>query len=162
MAARDYFMAAPGRRQRSGRASASAEPAALGPRASAFLLDYILTLMIPAATLVLGVYIKRGWQAPTVAEVIVIIGYLLTAALIFVNWVYLCVRDGQSFGKRFLGLRVVRVDGAPMDYRTAILRHLVGYPLGILSLGIGMLWLLWDERQQGLHDKLAKTLVVQE
>lgn len=152
-------MATPGRAR--GRRSVEAPAlAGIGRRASAFLLDYILTLMIPAAALVLGVYVKRSWQAPEIAGVIIVLGYPATAAVIFINHVYYCVRDGRSFGKRFIGLRIVRLDGAPIDYRTAILRHLVGYPLALLTLGIGMLWILWDEQQQGLHDKLAKTIVV--
>ncbi|MDX2030170.1 MAG: RDD family protein [Blastocatellia bacterium] len=159
MGASEYFMAAPGR-ARSRRSGGAPSLAGFGPRASAFLLDYILTLMIPAATLVLGVYIKRSWHAPGVAGVVVIVGYVATAAVIFLNNVYFCVLDGRSFGKRFIGLRVARIDGAPIDYRTAILRHLVGYPLALLTLGIGMLWILWDEQQQGLHDKMAKTIVV--
>ncbi|MFN0083902.1 MAG: RDD family protein [Blastocatellia bacterium] len=161
MGAREYFLPAPARAG-TGRPREAAALAGIGRRASAFLLDYILTLMAPAATLVLGVYIKRTWQAPNAASVIVVLGYLATAAVIFVNHIYFCVQDGRSFGKRFIGLRIVRLDGAPVDYPTALLRHLVGYPLALLTLGISMLWILWDEQHQGLHDKLAKTIVVAE
>ena len=154
-------MATP-RRARSRRPIEADALAGIGTRVSAFLLDYILTLIVPAATLVLGVYIKRSWQAPEVAAIIVLLGYLTTAGLILFNLVYLCVRDGQSVGKRFMGVRVIRLDGGPMDYQTALLRHLVGYPLGLATLGIGALWFLWDEQRQGLHDKLAKTIVVEE
>jgi uncharacterized RDD family membrane protein YckC len=132
----------------------------LSLRCSAFLLDYILTLLIPAVTLVMAVYVKRRWMEPLAANVIVIIGYLATAAVIFFNYVYFYVRRGQSFGKRFVSIRVARVDGQPIDYRTAIMRHIVGYPLSILVLGLGLIWTLWDRNQQGWHDKLAKTIVV--
>lgn len=138
------------------------EAAPLGMRCGAFLFDYIITLLIPALTLVVAVYIKRRWQAPFAGNVIVTIGYLATAALIFFNFVYLSVLDGQSFGKRLIGLRVVRVDGRPLNYRTALLRHLVGYPLAVFCLMLGALWVLWDPRQQGWHDKLAGTMVVRD
>jgi uncharacterized RDD family membrane protein YckC len=72
------------------------------------------------------------------------------------------VQEGQSFGKRMIGLRVVRLDGAPMDYQTALIRHIIGYPLSLLFFGMGLLWVLWDPKQQGWHDKLAKTIVVKE
>ncbi len=156
MESSEILFAAPRRRGK-------AQPAALaslGLRCGAFLLDYILTLLIPAVTLVIAVYIKRRWMAPTFAGVIVIVGYLATGALIFFNWVFFYAHGGQSFGKTFIGLRVVRTDGGPIDYKTAILRHMVGYPLAILSFGLGMLWTFWDAKQQGWHDKLAKTIVV--
>ncbi|MGH9854132.1 MAG: RDD family protein [Blastocatellia bacterium] len=131
-------------------------------RCSAFLLDYILTLLVPAVALVLAVYVKRRWMAPTAANVIVIIGYLATAVVIFFNYIHFYMRRGQSFGKRFVGIRVVRTDGAPIDYQTAVLRHVVGYPLSVMFFGLGIVWMLWDRKQQGWHDKLAKTVVVKD
>ena len=161
MPASEYFVVLPN--ERAGRTQTTrAELAGIGSRCSAFLLDYILTLLLPALTLVVGVYIKRHWLAPGVASAVVLIGYVATAALIFFNQVYFYVQEGQSFGKRFLGLRVVRINGAPLDYKTALLRNVVGYCLGFLTLLLGFLWALWDGRRQGWHDKLAGTIVVKE
>jgi uncharacterized RDD family membrane protein YckC len=131
-------------------------------RCSAFLLDYILTLLTPALTLVLAVFIKRSLSSSMAADAVVIIGYLATGVVIFFNFVYFYMRRGQSFGKRFIGVRVVRIDGRPLDYQTALLRHIVGYPLSILFFGLGIVWVLWDGRRQGWHDKLAKTVVVRD
>src|SRR5215475_6700927 len=131
-------------------------------RCSAFLLDYILTLLAPALTLVLAVYVKRRWGFSTTSTLIVVVGYLATAVVIFFNYVYSYMRRGQSFGKHFIGVRVVRTDGRPIDYQTAVLRHIVGYPLSILFLGLGIVWMLWDRRRQGWHDKLARTIVVRD
>jgi uncharacterized RDD family membrane protein YckC len=155
----ESFIAAP---RRAGRASGADNLASLSLRCSAFLLDYILTLLVPAATLVMAVYVKRRWMEPMAANVIVIGGYLATAAVIFFNYVYFYVRRGQSFGKRFVGIRVAREDGRPIDYQTALVRHIVGYPLSLLFLGLGLIWTLWDRNQQGWHDKLAKTIVVKD
>ncbi|MGE0128848.1 MAG: RDD family protein [Blastocatellales bacterium] len=164
MESSEYFMA--GARQADARRPArsydESSLAGLGLRCSAFLLDYILTLLIPAVTLVLAVYIKRRWMASSAANVVVVIGYLVTAAVIFFNYVHFYVQRGQSFGKRFIGIRVVRTDGEPITHQTAVLRHIVGYPLSILFFGMGMLWMLWDGRQQGWHDKLVKTIVVKD
>src|SRR5262245_30139750 len=94
-------------------------------RCSAFLLDYILTLLTPALTLVLAVYIKRSWASSTAADAVVVIGYLATAVVIFFNYVYFYLRSGQRCGKRFIGLRVVRIDVRHLDYQTGLLRHIV-------------------------------------
>jgi uncharacterized RDD family membrane protein YckC len=137
---------------------ASAPLASIGLRCGAFLLDYILLLLVPAVTLSLALIFKR--PLPSVSYLILTAGYLAALALALFNWVYLCVRDGQSLGQRLIGIRVVRADGAPLTYKLAALRHLVGYPLAIFAAGLGVVWMLFDARQQGWHDKLAGTIVV--
>ena len=146
--------------KRAKRIAESTTPASLALRSGAFLIDYILTLLVLAVPLVIAVYIKRRWFAQTTANVIVTIGYLAAIAMLFFNWVYFYAQNGQSFGKTFIGLRVVRLDGNPIDYKTALLRHIIGYPLSVLSLGLGMLWVIWDSKQQGWHDKIANTIVI--
>ena len=136
--------------------------ASVGLRSSAFLLDYIITLLIPATTLLIAVYFKRRWSAPGLAGSVLVIGYLLTVGLILANLIVLCKQTGQTLGKRFLGIRIIRADGQPISFRTVILRHLVGYPLSLLFGGLGIIWALWDQNQQGWHDKLAKTFVVKD
>ena len=144
------------------RAAGSEQLASIGLRCSAFLLDYILTMLVPSLTVLIAVYFKRRWNAPGFANVVLIIGYHLTFGLVLFNWDYLSERDGQSFGKRFIGIRIVREDGEPVTYRTAILRHLIGYPLSIFPVALGICWALLGRKQQAWHDKLAGTLVVKD
>lgn len=133
----------------------------INARCSAFLLDYILALFPVALTLVLAFYVKRKLLEPTVADFFQYVGYALTAAVIFTNWIYGYVRFGQSFGKRFIGLRLVRIDGQAIDYKTAIVR-LLGSVLSLLVFGYGFLRMLWDDEQRGWHDKIAKTIVIRD
>lgn len=37
-----------------------------------------------------------------------------------------------------------------------------GFVLASLPFGLGLLWIAWDRRRQGWHDKLAESLVVLE
>ncbi len=72
---------------------------------------------------------------------------------------------GQSIGKRALGIRVVSApDGGPITYGAAFVRVAFTYVLSLITFGIGALidgiWILWDGRKQTLHDKVAKTYVV--
>jgi uncharacterized RDD family membrane protein YckC len=67
-------------------------------------------------------------------------------------------QDGQTPGKKVMAIQVVREDGKPIDWTTAIIRY-IGTLLSSF-LYIGYLMIIWDSRKQGLHDKLAKTLVV--
>jgi uncharacterized RDD family membrane protein YckC len=134
--------------------------ASVGLRYGAFLLDYILTMLLPAITVSLALIFKRA--VPTASYMILVSGYIATVGLLVLNWVYLCGNHGQTIGKRIIGIRIIRADGSRMSYRTAAIRHFVGYPLALFCLGLGLLWMLWDRKQQGWQDKLAGTLVVKD
>jgi uncharacterized RDD family membrane protein YckC len=65
--------------------------------------------------------------------------------------------SGQTPGKRFLGVRVMRADGERLKLRNAILRQFGYYISTILYLGF--IWILFDNKRQGFHDKIAGTIV---
>jgi uncharacterized RDD family membrane protein YckC len=79
----------------------------------------------------------------------------LYSILLWVNW------HGQTVGKKLMKIKVVREDGKPLDYRDAILRYL-GYFVSAFVFLFGFFWVIWDEKKQGWHDKIAKTFVVEE
>ena len=57
------------------------------------------------------------------------------------------------------GLRVVRLDGRPLDPPTLAVRGITA-AFGALAAGIGYFWCAWDPGKQTWHDKLAGTVVV--
>jgi uncharacterized RDD family membrane protein YckC len=73
----------------------------------------------------------------------------------FITW------RGTTLGGMVLGLRVVRVDGRPIDRTVALVRAIAAILSG-LCLGIGWFWACWDERRQTWHDRLAGTVVVRD
>jgi uncharacterized RDD family membrane protein YckC len=66
--------------------------------------------------------------------------------------------DGQTLGKRAMGLKVVSVRGGKVDVVTAFIRSLCRILSSIFLLGY--LWMLWDKNSQTWHDKIAGTYVV--
>ena len=68
---------------------------------------------------------------------------------------------GQTLGKRLFGLRVLEITGKPM---TPLLnfKRFGGYLAGMATGGLGLVQLLWDPNRQGLQDKAAHTVVVDE
>ncbi len=67
---------------------------------------------------------------------------------------------GQTLGMRFFGIRL-GVAGRSLPLRQS-LRRLVGLALGWLTLGLGFLGILFDERRRGWQDRLAGVDVVYE
>lgn len=69
---------------------------------------------------------------------------------------------GQTPGMMLFGLRVAReTDGANPGLARSILRY-VGYVLSWITLLIGFIWVAFDSRKQGWHDKIAGTVVVRQ
>jgi uncharacterized RDD family membrane protein YckC/cytoskeletal protein CcmA (bactofilin family) len=66
---------------------------------------------------------------------------------------------GTTIGGLVCGLKVVRRDGAELNWDTAIVRAL-GCFLSMVVAGLGFLWIVFDEDRQAWHDKIAGTLVV--
>jgi uncharacterized RDD family membrane protein YckC len=56
-------------------------------------------------------------------------------------------------------LQVVRTDGRPIDWGTAVVRGL-GCFLSLFAVGLGFIWIAIDEQHQSWHDKIAGTVVV--
>ncbi len=73
--------------------------------------------------------------------------------------IFLWILVGQTIGDYVGGVRVVRLNGKRIHLLTALIR-LAGYFLCFVSFGLGFLWVLLDDRRQGWHDKLAKTVVI--
>ena len=66
----------------------------------------------------------------------------------------------QTPGMMLLNLRVVRAeDGGPLDIGRAFIRYL-GLILAGIVIAIGLIWVAFDPRKQGWHDKIARTFVV--
>lgn len=66
---------------------------------------------------------------------------------------------GSTVGGIICGLQVVRLDGRPIDWPTAIVRALSCF-LSFAVVGLGFLWIAIDAEKQSWHDKIAGTVVV--
>ena len=69
---------------------------------------------------------------------------------------------GQTPGMMPFRLRVVKAaDGTRPDWVVSLLRY-VGLIISIAVVFIGVIWVAFDSRKQGWHDKIAGTLVVRD
>jgi uncharacterized RDD family membrane protein YckC len=75
------------------------------------------------------------------------------------NWYFWTRHNGQTLGKQLMKLRVVKEDGSDITDVDALIRF-VGYYLNSIIFGLGWIWALFDDKGQGWHDKIARTMVV--
>jgi uncharacterized RDD family membrane protein YckC len=69
-------------------------------------------------------------------------------------------RAGATPGKMLLRMKIIDAEtGRDATFGMLALRYL-GYFVSMLPLYLGVLWVGWDKRKQGFHDKIAGTVVV--
>jgi len=82
---------------------------------------------------------------------------------IVAQWLYYALQESgprqATLGKRALDIKVTNEQGGRISFGQATGRHFGKY-LSMLILFIGYLMMLWDDRSQTLHDKMAGTFVV--
>ena len=127
-------------------------------RTVAWIIDAIILVVIGAALSPLFggttvVQTSTGVEVNSGASAI----QLLVDLVYFVGfWVW----RAQTPGMIPFNLRVVRADnGENIDIARGILRY-VGVIISFLVLFLGVIWVAFDARKQGWHDKLAGTVVV--
>jgi len=66
---------------------------------------------------------------------------------------------GTTVGGMVVGIKLVRVDGRPVDVGVALVRAAAAI-FSALVLGLGFFWAGWDRGKQSWHDKIAGTVMV--
>jgi uncharacterized RDD family membrane protein YckC len=85
---------------------------------------------------------------------------LLELILPFTLTILLWLRFSATPGKMFLKLKIVDTKtSGPISFRQALIRY-IGYLPSFYCLLLGILWVAFDKRKQGWHDKLASTAVI--
>lgn len=153
--------------------------ASMGVRFAAGLLDVVLIqLLLLVMAPVLGIFLaadllKTGGTS-TVGPVV----RLLIVGILIAWWGVLAARgDGQSVGKRLLGLRVLREDGSRAPLDAFLLRETAWRALPFVVLPVPLLPNLWlagmlgvaalslafaaeEPLKQTWYDRLSRTVVV--
>ncbi|EEY93352.1 RDD family protein [Acinetobacter junii SH205] len=82
--------------------------------------------------------------------------------LIAVYYIFCWVKFAGTPGKLLLRLKVLdEKTGNHVTVGQGIIRY-IGYIPATLVLFIGLIWVAFDSKKQGWHDKMAKTVVVRE
>ncbi|MGH9899262.1 MAG: RDD family protein [Pyrinomonadaceae bacterium] len=134
-------------------------------RCGALTIDYII-ILFPVIISIIVIHIIGG-GAPSrnsfAVSAIEILGYSFTAIIAVLDLFFLTWSTGRTIGKWITGLRVISVQtSSPPNMRQIMLRYLVGFPVSLLTLGLGFLLAAVNKRGRALHDFFGSTIVVYE
>jgi len=142
------------------------ELAGLGSRFLALIIDTVLIgvlifiLIIAAVVLGIGALSIRSFNGDSWVIAFALVVYFI------ITWGYFlffeALNRGQTPGKRWTGIRVLRDDGLPLGWRESALRNLVRVAdtLPPPSCIVGALAIIFSKNGKRLGDLLAGTIVV--
>lgn len=136
----------------------------------AFIIDLIILAVIG------GILAAIGIIEFSVSEEASTTDGLIQAIIVVAYYVILTVAFGATLGKMAMGMKVVDRDGNKAGAGPILIREVIARALGallasVVGAGIGeavgiavaiiiVIMILFDERRQGLHDKIGGTFVV--
>jgi uncharacterized RDD family membrane protein YckC len=133
------------------------EYAGFWSRVGASLIDTVIILIITVPMLI-AVYGGSYWENDSMiaGPADFMISYVLPAVIVIVLWIKLSATPG----KMAIGATIVdaRTGGKP-SVGQFVIRYL-GYFVSTVPLFLGLIWVGFDSRKQGWHDKMAGTVVV--
>jgi len=137
----------------------------LGARAVAQIVDGIIQMILMVALLV-GIGGVAGVASSTsesLATGFGIVALLVAfAALFFYNAGLEYYWDGQTVGKRLMGIQVLDESGNPASFGQAIVRNIPAiFNLGIFSLIAALISMETSDKKQRIFDAFANTIVVE-
>jgi uncharacterized RDD family membrane protein YckC len=139
---------------------AGVEYAGFWVRVGASLIDTILLALLttPVVYLIYGPeyftdndqLIAGGWDF--------LVTWVLPAVAVIVFWMY----RSATPGKIMLGIRIVDAQTGDKPSTGQLIGRYFAYYVSAIPLMLGFLWVAFDRRKQGWHDKLAGTVVIEE
>jgi len=126
--------------------------AGAGSRLISYIIDIIIVGLIVS---VLGAILSIGASIDTANPLVQGFGGLISLA--YFTYFF---GNGQTLGMKAMKIKLIGIDGTyPIGYGKGFLRWL-GMLISSMILALGYIWILIDKKNQGWHDKIAGTYVV--
>ncbi|MDA8024332.1 MAG: RDD family protein [Gammaproteobacteria bacterium] len=126
-------------------------------RVAAYIADQIiLGIMLFLFAFVLGLWAYSIFPEHLADSFSIIVGALSYPLFVILFWVY---RQATP-GKMAVNLKIVDAGSGGKPSTGQCIGRYFAYIPSFVFLGLGFLWIAFDDRKQGWHDKLAGTVVI--
>lgn len=128
-------------------------------RFGAAIIDTLLTALVtyPALVAVYGWGYFDGDNASLiVGPADLLISWIFPVVVVVAFWIY----KQATPGKMVVAAKIVDAQTGGVASNAQLIGRYFAYLIAGLPLGLGFIWIAFDKRKQGWHDKMAGTLVV--
>ncbi len=145
--------------------------AGFGLRATAYIVDFAVigalylvlsSLLIPPAFLLAQAALgsQKGSFLPLI--VLFLVPLIIMPLTYFAYFTFFIGKHGQTVGQMLAKITVVDATGKPIGYARAFVRTLVLFIVTSFPLIFLHLLIVFDQKKQGVHDKILGTYVVRQ
>jgi uncharacterized RDD family membrane protein YckC len=125
------------------------------PRVGATVIDILVQLAI-TAPITYAVYGRYSEPSHFMGPADLLINLVIPSAAVIALW----MRFGATPGKMAMSAKIVDADtGEPLTMGASIIRYL-GYIVSMIPFFVGFIWIGFDRRKRGWHDKMANSVVI--
>lgn len=129
-------------------------PAGFWARLAALFIDAII---IGVPGYLLGIAFSENMGEFSIINFLISTISLLYYLVLPVMW------DGQTIGKKALGIRIKKLNGAKVGFGTMFMRYVIGYMVYGITIGIAfivsILMVAFGRQKRSVHDFIAGTYV---
>ena len=128
-------------------------------RVAAAMIDTVLLLLftLPLLIAIYGwAYFDRDKTGFVAGGADILITWILPAVAVIAFW----VAKQATPGKMLLSARIVDASTGHAPSVGQLIGRYFAYLVSLVPFGLGYLWIAFDKRKQGWHDKLAGTVVL--
>ena len=135
----------------------SLEYVGFGARLGASIVDSIAVMLIIYPILYL-IYGKQYLSSDIFIQgpLDFIISYVFPVLATILFWFY----KSATPGKIALSIKIVDAKTGNKPTVSQYIIRYIGYYVSMIPFFLGFLWILWDDKKQGWHDKMAGTVVI--
>jgi uncharacterized RDD family membrane protein YckC len=126
-------------------------------RLAGYLIDGVIFGV--AYTIISAIAGSGSSPGHTGSGIVVLLGLLLIVAEA-AYFIGLWHQGGATVGQRLVRIKVVNESTGKLPTVGESTVRWVGYLISVACIWIGFIWILFDGRHQGWHDKMAHTVVV--
>ncbi|MFA5986218.1 MAG: RDD family protein [Parcubacteria group bacterium] len=124
-----------------------------------FVISFASMVIIIPLSIMFGVF-----AAMDKTHVMEILARIVTTIVgMIIGWgyyIFMTHKYQATLGKMAVGARVVAEDGQPLTLGSIILRETIGKLVSGITLCVGYIMVGFTSKKQGLHDMIAKSVVV--
>lgn len=129
-------------------------------RVGASIIDNILLSLVTIPLLYMyygqNYFITQAKNGIAAGGVDVLLSYVFPVVAIITFWIY----KSATPGKMMIHAKIVDAETLqPTTSKRLFIRYF-GYIVCIFTLFLGFVWIAFDKKKQGLHDKMARTVVI--
>ncbi|MGB5706749.1 MAG: RDD family protein [Arenicellales bacterium] len=126
-------------------------------RTGAAIIDTILIVIVMLPLLTVG-YGTGYWDSESLLHGFwdVLFNYLFPAIVVILFWTYKSATPGKILTK----LTIVDAKTGAKPSTGQFIGRYLGYYISTIPFFLGLIWVAFDRRKQGWHDKLAGTVVI--